>query len=259
MPIRTVIVDDEPLALEELAFQLDAFDDVTVVGQGTNGLEAVQLIQQMQPDLIMLDIQMPGMDGFQVMRKVTEEKGPVPRVVFVTAYDQYALKAFEVNAVDYLLKPIDEALLTRSIQRVREETQDTADVRSQLETLLRSLDPASLKPRHANRITLKKGSRIILVDVSDMVFAHITEGVVFVVTDAIEGMTSYRTLEELEQDLDPQIFWRVHRSYIANINQVGEVVPWFSGTYRLVMNDKKKQEIPLSRTQAKKLRKVLKW
>ena len=106
---------------------------------------------------------------------------------------------------------------------------------------------------------MKKGSRIILVDVSDIVFAYIAEGVVFVVTDAIEGMTSYRTLEEMEQDLNPQIFWRVHRSYIANINQVSEVVPWFSGTYRLVMNDKQKREIPLSRTQSRKLRKVLKW
>lgn len=259
MSIRTVIVDDEPLALEELAYQLNAFEDVTVVGQGANGIDAVQLIEETEPDLVMLDVQMPGMDGFQVVREVTKRGKHIPRVVFVTAYDQYALKAFEVNAVDYLLKPIDEDLLTRAIQRIRKDTQGIADVREQLEALIRSFDPTSRSPRHSSRITVKRGSRIILVDVKDLVYAYIADGVVFAVGDTIEGMTSYRTLEELETDLDPQMFWRVHRSYIANIERVSEVIPWFSGTYRLVMNDKEKREIPLSRTQSKKLRKVLKW
>jgi two-component system LytT family response regulator/two-component system response regulator LytT len=252
-------VDDEPLALEELSYQLEAFDEVTVVGEGANGLEAVELIRQLRPDLVMLDIQMPGKDGFQVVREVTgAEDGPIPYIVFITAYDQYALRAFEVNAIDYLLKPIDEQMLSRAIQRVKKRMEATVDIRSHLETLLRSLGPAPLTPR-SNRISLKKGARIILVDVHDIVYAYIAEGVVFIVTDAQEGMTSYRTLEELELDLDPQVFWRVHRSYIANINRVSEVIPWFSGTYRLIMNDPQKREIPLSRTQSKKLRKTLKW
>lgn len=259
MSIRTVIIDDEPLALEELAFQLETFDDVTVVGQGGNGLEGVQLIQNLKPDLVMLDIQMPGMDGFQVVREITKNDGYVPRIVFVTAYDQYALKAFEVNAVDYLLKPIDESLLARAIQRVKKQTASASDMRDQLETLIRSLDPNAQRTQRHSRISVKKGSRIILINVNDIVYAYIAEGVVFAVTDEMESMTSYRTLEELELDLDPQVFWRVHRSYIANINRVAEVIPWFSGTYRLVMNDRQKREIPLSRTQSKKLRKVLKW
>lgn len=258
MPIRTVIVDDEPLALEELAFQLASFDDISVIGQGSNGLEAVELIESLQPDLVMLDIQMPGMDGFQVVRKVTDRAAHVPNVVFVTAYDQYALSAFEVSAVDYLLKPIDEASLDRAIQRVRQQPQSDQDVRKQLADLIRSIEPHHEHGR-SHRITIKKGSRIILTDVADIIFAHIQEGVVFVVTEEIEGMTSYRTLEELLQDLNSQIFWRVHRSYIANIDRVSEVIPWFSGTYRLVMDDEGRHEIPLSRTQAKKLRKVLKW
>lgn len=260
MPIRTVIVDDEPLALEELAFQLNAFEDIDVIAQGTNGIEASQLIKETDPDLVILDIQMPGMDGFQVIREVTEKEGHIPKVVFVTAYDHYAIKAFEVNAVDYLLKPIDEEILQRAIQRVRKETKDTGEARHQLETLLRSMEPPSPPPpRRSNRISVKKGSRIFLVDTSDIAYAYISEGVVFVVTNTLEGMTSYRTLEELEIDLDPQVFWRVHRGYIANIDRVIEVIPWFSGTYRLVMDDPEKREIPLSRTQAKKLRKILKW
>ena len=260
MTIRTILVDDEPLALEELAFLLDAFEEVEVVGEANNGLEAVERIHQFKPDLVFLDIQMPGKDGFQVAQEITQKTtGPVPSLVFVTAFDQHALKAFDVNAVDYLLKPIDEQILSRAIQRVKTRLDNAPDVRGQLESFLRSLDSTALGARHSNRITVKKDSRIILVNVEDIVFASIADGVVFIATNETEGMTGYRTLEELEVDLDPQLFWRVHRSYIANINRVSEVVPWFSGTYRLVMTDPQKREIPLSRAQAKKLRKVLKW
>ena len=206
----------------------------------------------------MLDIQMPGLDGFQVVRKVADDGSVMPNVVFITAYDQYALKAFEVNAVDYLLKPIDNAHLDRAIQRIRERPPSPVDVREQLEEVLKSMDLAP-QPAKSNRISIKKDSRIILTDVAYIVYAHIEEGVVFVTTDTGEGMTSYRTLEELEQDLNPQTFWRVHRGYIANIDKVSEVIPWFSGTYKLVMDDDARHEVPLSRLQAKRLRKILKW
>lgn len=260
MPIKTVIVDDEPLALEELAYQLDNLDDITIVGQGSNGLEAIHLIRQIKPELVFLDVQMPGKDGFQVAQDVSNEnEEQIPHIVFVTAYNQYALKAFEVNAVDYLLKPIDEQLLFRAVERVKKRLETSTDMRGQLETLLRSLAPNVLVSRRPNRIAVKKGAKFILVNVQEIVYAYIAEGVVFIVTDAMEGMTSYRTLEELELDLDPQVFWRVHRGFVANIDRVGEVVPWFSGTYRLVMNDAQKREIPLSRAQSKKLRKLLKW
>ena len=259
MSIRTIIVDDEPLALEELAFQLGSFKDVEIVAQAVNGIEAEQLIRQHQPDLVFLDIQMPGKDGFQVARDVSNGD-QVPHIVFVTAYDQYALKAFDVNAIDYLLKPIEESMIDRAIQRVRkQQTSPDGDMRGQIETLLRTLDASTIPSRKPGRIAIKKEARIILVDMEDIVYAYIADGVVFVVTAALEGMTSYRTLEELEADLDDQVFWRVHRGYIANINRVSEVVPWFSGTYRLVMDGAENQEIPLSRAQSKKLRKVLKW
>lgn len=259
MTIRTIIIDDEPPALEELAFQLAAFEDIEIVAQGANGVEAETLIRRHQPDLVFLDIQMPGKDGFQVARRLVEEDR-APHIVFVTAYDRYALKAFEVNAVDYLLKPIEEGMIARAIERVRKQQGDPdADMHNRLADVLRSLDASEIPARKPGRIAIKKESRIMLVDVDDIIYAHIAEGVVFVVTEALEGMTSYRTLEELEADLDDQIFWRVHRGYIANINRVSEVVPWFSGTYRLLMDGPEKQEIPLSRTQSKKLRKVLKW
>ena len=258
MSIRTIIVDDEPLALEELAFHLKSFEDIEIVAQGVNGIEAEQLIRRYHPDLVFLDIQMPGKDGFQVARGVSDGEY-MPHIVFVTAYDRYALKAFDVNAIDYLLKPVEEQMIERTIQRVRKQRESTSDMRDRLETLLRSFDASTILSQKPGRIALKKDTRIILVDVDDIVYAYITEGVVFVVTEMLEGMTSYRTLEELEADLDDQAFWRVHRGYIANITRVSEVVPWFSGTYRLLMDGAEKHEVPLSRTQAKKLRKVLKW
>ncbi|MBM3262317.1 MAG: response regulator transcription factor [candidate division Zixibacteria bacterium] len=259
MPIKTVIVDDEPLALEELAYQLSAIDEIVLAGEATNGPEAIALILRTHPDLVFIDIQMPGKDGFQVAKEIAGDAGNTPHIVFVTAYNQYALRAFEVDAVDYLLKPIDENLLARAVQRVEKRMENTPDIRGQLETLFRALDPNTLTPRRANRIAVRKGARFALIDTHEILYACIAEGVVFVVTEAFEGMTGYRTLEELELDLDPQVFCRVHRGYIANIDRVSEIVPWFSGTYRLVMNDTQKREIPLSRAQSKKLRKLLRW
>jgi DNA-binding LytR/AlgR family response regulator len=254
--IRTVIIDDEPLAREELCFLLKEVDDVTIVGQAENGHAALEIIHRLTPDLILLDIQMPGMDGFQLIEEMIFLEH-LPAIIFTTAYDRYAMKAFEVSAVDYLLKPIEKGRLEKALQKVRNSLRaGRASVEERLEALLRSLDQGRPK---VSRISIKKGDRYIPIDVEDIVYAYISDGVVYARLEKAEGMLNYRTIEELELDLDPRIFQRVHRSYIANIHRITEIIPWFSGTYQLKMNDDRHTEIPLSRAQAKKLRRLLKW
>lgn len=256
MPLSAVIVDDEQLARDELAFLLKDVGDVDVVAQGKNGVEGVNLIREHNPDLVFLDVQMPGLDGFGVIKKLLDKKIALPKIVFATAFDQYAVKAFEVNAVDYLLKPFDKKRVAQSVQRVRAKLESGSASSDKLETLVRMLE--SQKPQ-ASKILIKAGGRLFLVNQKDIGFASIEEGVITVVTsgpNGMEGQSNCRTLEELLDSLDPNLFWRAHRSYLVNINRIKEVVPWFKSSYQLRMDDKKQTEIPVSRAQTKRLREL---
>ena len=256
MSLSAVIVDDEQLARDELAYLLKGVGDVDVVAQGKNGLEAVSLIREHSPDLVFLDVQMPGLDGFGVIKKLLDKKVPLPRIVFATAFDQYAVKAFEVNAVDYLLKPFDKKRVAQSVQKAREKKEASAAPDGKLDTLMRMLE-AQKSP--AAKILLKSTGRLILVDQKDICFASIEDGVITVVTagqGGMEGQSNCRTLEELSSSLDAHLFWRAHRSYLVNINRIREVVPWFKSSYQLRMDDKKQTEIPVSRAQTKRLREL---
>ncbi len=256
MSLSAVIVDDEQLARDELAFLLKDVGDVDVVAQGKNGLEGVNLIREHNPDLVFLDVQMPGLDGFGVIKKLLDKKVTLPKIVFATAFDRYAVKAFEVNAVDYLLKPFDKKRVAQSVQKVRAKLESGSTSSDKLETLVRMLE--SQKPS-ASKILIKAGGRLFLVNQKDIGFASIEEGVITVVTsgsNGIEGQSNCRTLEELLDSLDPNLFWRAHRSYLVNINRIKEVVPWFKSSYQLRMDDKKQTEIPVSRAQTKRLREL---
>ncbi len=256
MSLSAVIVDDEQLARDELAFLLKDVGDVDVVAQGKNGVEGVNLIREHNPDLVFLDVQMPGLDGFGVIKKLLDKKVTLPKIVFATAFDQYAVKAFEVNAVDYLLKPFDKKRVAQSVQKVRAKLESGSASSDKLETLVRMLE--SQKPS-ASKILIKAGGRLFLVNQKDIGFASIEEGVITVVTsgsNGIEGQSNCRTLEELLDSLDPNLFWRAHRSYLVNINRIKEVVPWFKSSYQLRMDDKKQTEIPVSRAQTKRLREL---
>jgi len=256
MPLSTVIVDDEQLARDELAYLLKNVDDVNVVAQGKNGVEAVNLIREHNPDLVFLDVQMPGLDGFGVIKKLLDKKVPLPKIVFATAFDQYAVKAFEVNAVDYLLKPFDKTRVAQSIQKAKTKLESASGPSEKLETLVRMLE--SQKPQ-TSKILLKAGGRLFLVNQKDICFASIDDGVITVVTSGLNGMegqSNCRTLEELLGSLDPNLFWRAHRGYLVNINRIKEVVPWFKSSYQLRMDDKKQTEIPVSRAQTKRLREL---
>ena len=254
MPLSAVIVDDEQLARDELAFLLKGVGDVDVVAQGKNGVEAINLIREHNPDLVFLDVQMPGLDGFGVIKKLLDRKVPLPKIVFATAFDQYAVKAFEVNAVDYLLKPFDKKRVALSVQKARSQMEGSTPSSDKLETLVRLLE--SQKPQ-ASKLLLKAAGRMFLVSQKDVCFASIEDGVITVVTsgpNGMEGQSNCRTLEELLDSLDPNLFWRAHRSFLVNINRIKEVVPWFKSSYQLRMDDKKQTEIPVSRAQTKRLR-----
>jgi two-component system, LytTR family, response regulator LytT len=262
MTINTIIVDDEKPARDELAFLLKGFPEINVIGQGKNGVEAVALIKEHLPDLVFLDVKMPGLDGFGVLKKLVERKTKMPHVVFATAFDQYAVQAFDVSAVDYVLKPFDKARLAKAVARARKmlETQtSTADRLEQLVTQLGELgaNRQSAAPPPA-KLLVKSQQRLLLVDAEDFIFAGIQDGLISVTARDIEGTSNYRTLEELNDSLDSDAFWRPHRSFLVNIHHIKEVVPWFKSSYMLKMNDKKQSEIPVSRAQTKRLRELFK-
>jgi two-component system, LytTR family, response regulator LytT len=272
--ISALIIDDEQLARDELAYLLQAAPDVDIVAQGANGIEAVELIEEHHPDIVFLDVQMPGLDGFAVIqrvidrhRKLKDNQGwQLPQFVFATAYDQYAVRAFDVNAVDYLLKPFDRTRVDKALERVRarinsgtSSTQGDSPIESQIDALLHLLRNNSQGPGRTSytaKLIVQAGSRLLLVDQAEICFAEIDDGIIRVVTHQFEGQSKCRTIEELLDQLDPAIFWRAHRSFVVNINQIREVVPWFKSTYQLRMNDKKQTEIPVSRAQTKRLREL---
>jgi two-component system response regulator LytT len=253
MALSVVIVDDEQLARDELAYLLKSVPDVDVVAQGKNGVEAVSLIKEFSPDIVFLDVQMPGLDGFGAIKKMLEKKIELPQIIFATAYDQYAVKAFEVNAVDYLLKPFDRTRVEQAVEKARKNLEPAQDPGEKFQTLVRMLEE---KKPQASKILLKSAGRLFLVDQRDICYASIEDGVITVVAANMEGQSNCRTLEELLASLDPALFWRAHRSYLVNINRIKEVVPWFKSSYQIRMDDKKQAEIPVSRAQTKRLREL---
>lgn len=324
MPLTALIIDDEPLARQELQYLLDRAGDVQVLAQGSNGIEAVDLIRTHKPDVVFLDVRMPGLDGFAVLKKLMalDRKARLPQVVFATAFDQYAVKAFEVNAVDYLLKPFDSKRVIKTLEKLRarvgesrettpseesaapshEPTQnhsraeahttahaatphphrrsssasrnriwDAAEAK--LDALLRMVEEQAAalgdrvtqatrtpeetaEARRSGKVVVKAQNRLLLVDQRDVCFASIDEGRITVVTKTLEGDSNVRTLEELMDQLDPDQFWRAHRSYVVNIEHIREVVPWFKSSYQLRMDDRKNTEIPVSRSQTRRLREL---
>lgn len=261
--MTALIVDDEKLSREELKYLLDD-GEVEIVGEGTNGIEAVDLIRTHHPDVVFLDVQMPGLDGFAVLKKLLDlgEGDRLPQIIFATAFDQYAVRAFDVNAIDYLLKPFDRDRVMQAVERARLRLQEVSgepqpapsDLR--VDTLLKLIEQHQTPRPHSGKIVVQAGSRLLLIDQKDICFASIEEGIISVVTPALEGQSKCRTLEELFDLLDPAVFWRAHRSYLVNINHIREVVPWFKSTYQLRMDDKKQTEIPVSRAQTRRLREL---
>jgi two-component system response regulator LytT len=263
MELRAVLVDDEQLARDELGFLLGQLGGIEVIGQAGNGVDALTTIERLLPDIVFLDVQMPGLTGFEVARRMVEQQVP-SHIIFVTAYDQHAIEAFEVNAVDYLLKPVDPVRLGLAVQRAqRRVTSDRSvdraggsdSINDQLEKIVRLV---AEQQHRRDRLAIKVGERFMLVQAEEIIYASLAEETITVVAGQHSGTSNYRTLDELHARLDPNVFWRVHRSHLVNINKIKEIVPWFSRNYILRMKDEKSTEIPVSRTQTRRLREYLK-
>jgi two-component system response regulator LytT len=242
--MSAIIADDEPLARDELRFLLDEIGDVEVVGAAANGLEAVELIQKFDPALAFLDIQMPGLDGLGAVRRLKESGIALPHIIFSTAYEQFAVEAFRLEAMDYITKPVERERLEETLERARRLVSD------------RIAEPLPA-PAAFTKLLVRSGTRNLIVDPQELIYATIEGGVITLVTPQAEGQSSFRTLEELQAGLDPELFWRVHRSYVVNVNRIREVMPWFKSTWQLKMDDKKGSEIPVSRMQSRRLREML--
>lgn len=256
MKVSALVVDDEQPAREELCYLLAQSGDVEVVGQAENGIAALGLLEDLEPDIVFLDVQMPGLTGFEVARQVASRPSP-PHIVFVTAFDQYALDAFQVNAVDYLLKPVDPTRLEQALGRARRRLESSRAGTMSPEALAQIVDMVAARQSRRSQIVVKVDDRILLVQADDLIYASLNEDEVTVVASQVTGTSNHRTLDELQAQLDSAVFWRVHRSYLVNINKIKEIVPWFSRNFILRMRDAKSTEIPVSRAQTKRLREYL--
>src|SRR6185503_1844086 len=259
--IRALVVDDEQLAREELCFLLGETGIVDISGQASDGVVALRLAGELKPDVVFLDVQMPGLTGFEVARRLLLTDSP-PELVFVTAYDQHAIDAFSVNAVDYVLKPVDSTRLAQTLERLRSRLASRAGASK----LASPLSPADLEKvieavqaRQGRReqIAIRTGEKFTLVQAEELVHASLVDESIVVATQTMYGTSNYRTLDELQARLDPAVFWRVHRSHLVNITKIKEIVPWFSRNYLLKMKDPKTTETPVSRAQTKRLREYL--
>ena len=260
--LRVMVVDDEQLARDELCYQLEKLGEVEVVAQAGNGLEALSAVERHDPDLVFLDIQMPGLSGFEVARQLLERDDPSPALVFVTAFDQHAIEAFEVNAVDYLLKPVESGRLEQALARARRRLGEerppaggATPLNDQLEQIVKMMANRQIR---REQVAVKVGERFVLVQADDIIYASLADESINIVTGQATGTSNYRTLDDLQARLNPDVFWRVHRSHLVNINKIKEIVPWFSRNYLLRMKDAKGTEIPVSRSQTKRLREYLK-
>ena len=269
--ISAIIVDDEPLARKGLSLRLAEFDNIDIVGECKNGIEAVTLIPQVRPDLVFLDIQMPGLNGFQVINKLQELKQPIPLIVFVTAFDSYAIKAFDIHALDYVLKPVDERRLKDAIDKVlltlEQKQQDgynqklarlVADFTGDdCEDILRRLASGEsiTNNSYPDILAIKDGSEVTRVAINDIQWIDAAGDYMCVhATDQTHIMR--RTMKELEQELDPRKFVRAHRSAIVNIKFVQKMISHISGEYHLILNNG--TELKVSRSYRDRVKEMVK-
>ncbi|MDA8443361.1 MAG: LytTR family DNA-binding domain-containing protein [Peptococcaceae bacterium] len=250
MKMRALIVDDEYPARKELRYLLEPFDFIKVVGEATNSIEALELIEQVDYAVLFIDIDMPGLSGIELAEQLKEIPRS-PAIIFVTAHENFALAAFAANAVDYLLKPINPKRLEEAVNKVRKM------VESKVESTPVPVTPQEFKPGLASdMIPVEHRGKTVLLHDTDIIYAYTDNDYVYVKTHNERYLTRF-TLKEMESRLNPNIFFRSHRCYLVNIRKTKELIPFFNGTYTLIVDDHEKSEVPVSRTQSKKLRDLL--
>jgi two-component system, LytTR family, response regulator len=249
--IRVLIVDDEPLAREKIRDMLKSYTDLEVIGECGNGYGTVKAVQENPPDLIFLDVQMPEMDGFAVLEAIDEEN--MPFVIFVTAYDQYAVKAFEVHALDYLLKPFDRERLEKALNRAKTQIQrdQSKEMSQKIFTMLEELKGRSA---YLERVVIKTEGHVFFLKTEEVDWIE-AEGNYVCLHSGKKSHLLRETISTLEGELDPKKFLRIHRSTIVNIDRIQELHSWFHGDYRVVLHDG--TQLTLSRNYREKLRELL--
>lgn len=250
---RCLIVDDEIPARKELLFILNDIEGVEVVGQASHGLEALELNRKLKPDIMFLDIQMPEMSGMDVARILLGEEHK-PMVIFVTAYDQFAIEAFEVNAIDYLLKPISEERLKNRLEKITSVKQNSEDVN--YEKLSRMIQDIKSSTNELPKIiSVHHENKLIPIEIKDIIYATIEDKNTIILTD--KGKFEINcTLNKLLEKLDSSMFFRSHKSYIVNLNNISSVEAWFNATYNINLKDQRGM-IPVSRSYAKAFREIM--
>jgi two-component system response regulator LytT len=246
LPVRALIVDDEKLARDEMRYLLEQVGGIEVAGEASGGEEAVEMAARLAPDMIFLDIQMPVLDGFGVVRKLVDS-GDVPLIVFTTAYDQYAIKAFEINAVDYLLKPVDKDRLAEAVERAKAAMPSRGEFVEKLRKLAGAIHVGR---KFLPRIVVKTRGGIDLVDSGRVAMLEKRGPEVIAHTEDGDFITNYSDLDELEVQLDPAVFLRLGSVGIVNVGKIGEIVPWSGGNFVMTLDDSQSTEIKLTRTQA---------
>jgi DNA-binding LytR/AlgR family response regulator len=245
MKIRTLLVDDEDLARAALRRELEPSADIEIVDEAVNGVEAIEKIGELRPDLVLLDIEMPGFDGFEVVQHLSDP----PVIVFVTAYDEYAVRAFEANAVDYLLKPVQPERLERALARVRQRMPPR-----ETDPVSRVKDVARERSGPLRRLAARRGKRIVIVPLREVIRVEIEDKLVFAVT-AADRLLVEKTIGELETLLAPSGFLRISRGELVNLETIKELVPWFSGTWRVKLTNGEERDV--SRERARQLREAM--
>lgn len=250
---RCLIVDDEMPARQELLYILSGIDGVEVVGQASNGIEALELINKLRPDIVFLDIQMPQISGIDVARRLLGEEYK-PLIIFITAYDQFAVEAFEVNAIDYLLKPISEERLQKSLEKITSNREDNEKIDYNILNKLIQ-DIKSNAKTTPQRISLYYKNKLIPIEIKDIIYATIEDKNTVIVSNKGKFEANC-TLNELMDRLDSSIFFRTHKSYILNLNYIESIEPWFNSTYNINLKGSK-EVIPVSRNYAKEFKEAM--
>lgn len=249
MPLKALIVDDEYPARKELRYLLEEYPEVQVVGEATNAHEALELVTALDYAILFLDIDMPGFSGLELAKKI-RETGKSPCIIFITAHGQFALDAFGVDAIDYLLKPIEPTRLAKAIGKIQERiNRETPHLKPQ--DLERKPSGASL-----GLIPVEYQGKTILLEEENIIYIHSSNDYTYIKTTKDKYLSRF-TLKELELRLNPDQFYRCHRSYLVNIKKAKEVIPLYNGTLILIVNDEEKSEVPVSRAQARRIRQLL--
>lgn len=244
MQINTIVIDDEYPSREELKFLISKMPFIKIVGEASSGLDGLELVKKLKPDLVLTDIRMPDITGIQLINEINN-LGIKCKVIFTTAYDQYAIKAFEVNAVDYILKPYDEERVAKAVIRIKNILENKSS-----EAANNPGNTVSL-----NKLSLWKGDKLILVDIDSIIYAYTEGRDIFIKADK-ETYLSSHSLHELEEKLKGKGFFRTHRSYLVNMNKINEISPWFNGAYAAKIGEAN-DEIIISKKQVKKFKEIL--